>query len=413
MKQKTLIGLGIAAAVVVVGAMIAVQRQQSSHLPELQSGLLFDGLMDKAATVAAIKLESGADKLTLTGSDDRWAVAEKGGYPARFELVKTTIVAMASIETITAKTADPARFADLGLADPDAEQGAGTRITLVDAAGAELAAMVLGEPATGGGNKRYVRRIGDDQTWLAETDLNVVMNPLAWISTDLLDIQPDRVQRISITTPEGGTALIEKPDRKAEDYALKDMPEGHELRAVSSLDMVVAGLSGLRAEDVAPRDQVMTAEAPRTVARFETYEGLVVTAESITKDDKTWASFSAAFDPALVVPEAPIVQVPGETTAKDETGEDQDADAEEPFDAAKTATELNQKLAGWAYQIPQFKANQLTAGLDDLTKPIKTEDDKEPSSEGEPNAAPDPAAAIEPQAESAPVEQGDQPETQR
>ena len=99
---------------------------ESTALPEL---------MTRINDVAEISFRGAGDDFSLRFDGERWVVPELASFPADFDKVKKALIGLAELRTVEAKTADPERYAALGLAPPDAEEGAGTDVRLLDGSG--------------------------------------------------------------------------------------------------------------------------------------------------------------------------------------------------------------------------------------------------------------------------------------
>ncbi|MDP6515164.1 MAG: DUF4340 domain-containing protein [Alphaproteobacteria bacterium] len=380
MKPKTLIGLAAITVVVTVAAVVAVQQRESAIRPQAGGGPLFVDLGDKINAVAKIAITTADGGFTIARDGDTWGVVEKSGYPALFDKVKATILGLAEMRGLATKTDDAARYAEIGLADPGAEEGAARRLALLDDGGAELAAILLGDSGRGGGNRIYVRRPDDPQSWLAAADLDIGASALDWIDRTVLRITHDRVNRVVITQPDGGALIVGRKDRAEPRFSIADIPDGMKVSSASMINGLGGAIGFVTAEDVIAAADLPAAEEGATTARFETFDGLVVTVSSTTHDGALWAQIEAAFDPAIVVSEESSTAGEGEgegaAVAKTEPETD-------PAAAASAEAEaLNARHAGWAYALQEYTGEQMTRALADLIEedvPEQPEDGAAPA----------------------------------
>jgi hypothetical protein len=105
-------------------------------------------------------------------------------------------------------------------------------------------------------------------------------------------------------------------------------------------------------DDVEPQAKVDFTNA--ATATFVSFDGLTLSLSFAEKDSDYWMTVNATGTPQ---PEQPAA--PGSTPKL------------KP-DIVKEAKEINTVVAGWAYRIPRYKGQQLTAPLDDLFKPVGT-----------------------------------------
>ncbi len=363
MKTRSLIVLAVVAVVVAVVAVFAVQDRESGTRHRVVGERLFPGLIERVNSVASMEVTQGEDRYTIVRDGDVWGLAEKGGYPAQFDMVKKTILGIAEVALVEAKTSKRDRLGELYLAEPDAEEGPGTRIALRGEDGAELAAMILGKAARGGGGRRYVRRAGEDQAWLAEVAVDIGVKPMDWVDKTMTKLRPDRLRRVSITHGDGDDVLLEKADKENANFTVPVLPEGAKVKAPMEINGLVSALSFLNVEDVAPATDIAFEGETLVSTRYETFDGLVITLTSVTVGDIVWARFEAAYDAALADPveEAPVEEEtedgvelpPGMEEIKPLTAEDVQAEAEA----------LNARTAGWAFALPNFRADHLRKKL--------------------------------------------------
>ncbi len=83
------------------------------------------------------------------------------------------------------------------------------------------------------------------------------------------------------------------------------------------------------------------------VTEFRTFDGLLMTAQSMERDEGAWVSFAATVDETL----------PAESEATRAA-----AEAE--------AAEINGRVQGWRYKIPTYKFEQLTREIADLLQAV-------------------------------------------
>ena len=100
----------------------------------------------------------------------------------------------------------------------------------------------------------------------------------------------------------------------------------------------------------------------------ETFDGVRLTVEAGTFEERTFLRLSAEFDPGLVVAETTEALL-------DETAARAEVDA------------LTDRWRGWAYEIAGYTLNNLRKKVEDMVKPIEEEEPPGPA----PGAFPAPA----------------------
>jgi hypothetical protein len=221
--------LGILAvlAVLSVGATAAVLHTGAPTLASDRRGeRVLPGLADKAKDIASLVVREGSDTLAIERRDSGFVAADSG-FPVKPDAVRDLIGGSVELTFEEARTSDPARYGDLGLADPGAAAGAGREITLRAASG-EIADFIVGNrDNTVGGpiGGEYLRLKGTPQTWLVRGNVTLPGSHADWFAPVDLGIKHNEVKKIELAGGgrEGVTAAVttEKPDQ----LILQNVPE--------------------------------------------------------------------------------------------------------------------------------------------------------------------------------------------
>ena len=373
MKTRSLLLLAMVTVAVVIGAVLAVSTRQSAVQRAVVETVLFPELGERINDVTVLRVISGEESFDIVRAEDGWAIPGKADFPARLDMVRQILRQVVELTGLEAKTDNPQRHAKLGLAAPDAEEGGGTAVALLGEGDVTLAELVVGQAARNSTDQIYVRRADSDQAWLVRSTLRPGGKPLDWIETLLLKLPIERVRRVTIEHPDGEVVSIAKDSRDAEAFVLADMPEGAEVGSVMTLDNLARALAVMRFDDVIAAADMPAPDAGAVVARFESFDGEIVTITLHTAGEETWARFEARYDPAAVVAEI--------------AAEDEDAEPAEPMDVAGEVAAITAVTEHWAFRLPAFKVNQLTKRLDALV--IMPEPEPEPETESEPEPEPE------------------------
>jgi hypothetical protein len=271
-----------------------------------------------------------------------WVVASHDDYPASFERVHETLVGLAGLETIEPKTAraDWLHFLDL---DPP-PKGDGIAITLLDGQGRKLAALIVGKKETigdpSGAVGLYVRRADSDQSWLVRSVFEPKTDANDWLDKQVLDVDSARIQQADVNPPSGPSYEVRRSKPSDSDLTVVDMPKGREISYPGAADGVAGAISGFTFDDVRPArdfDFSDSAHTARLVAH--TFDGLIVTVQTIQQGKDYWSEVSA------------------------------EGAAGKP-DAQRQARTIDARASGWAYKLPMYKGQQLMTPLENLLKPL-------------------------------------------
>jgi len=365
----------LALTVASVVAAYAVLDRKAERLAALEYGqLLFPELAERVNDITELAFVTPKGEWSLSRDDDGgWHHDARDGYPANADEVKRLVVALSRATVIAPKTADPALHDRLGLLAPvpqaDGEDGDGTRSMQVVAKAADgsvLAGLVVGKTKQRGSAtepaKVYVRRVGQDATWLAEGFFTVKPAPTDWLNRELFKVSKDLVTDITVTRPDQPPLALDRSEYGY--FHVKDLPDGLQEQEIR-LTATGRALEFLKPRDVAPADTVDFTGATRTV--FEAQNGWIVTVDvldagrKVDNADGFWLRFDVQFDPERIVQPKPGLdgKEPTPIVAADEEA------------GAKAAAALTD---GWAYLFPSFTAENFLPTLETLTKPKPEEE---------------------------------------
>src|SRR5262245_58085615 len=196
MKPTTFLVLLVATAASVVAAGYAVVSESRIQAPKVAGGApVFASLLAHANDVSTATIASASGKFTLARKGDAWVMADKDDYPAATDKLRQLVAGLADLRLLEAKTDQPDRHARLEVEDVTAKDAKSKQVTLADAAGKPIAALIVGKPNTtfdlNGLHGVYVRRPGDPQSWLAEGAVQVPAAAVDLVDRNVVDVSPD------------------------------------------------------------------------------------------------------------------------------------------------------------------------------------------------------------------------------
>lgn len=379
MNAKSLTLLLVIAGAAVVVAAVALRGGTSSAeestakqklLPAL-SGSGTDGAnstADRRNAITSIRIQRAEGGYTLHKVDDTWTIQDRGDFPVQMDQVRKLVNALGDATTIEAKTSDPTKYEKLGVQDVDAPDSKSVLVTLAGKDGSEIAKLIVGkEPESSGiqvSKQRYVRRAGEAQSWLADLQLDLHERATDWMAKEVVKVPQDSVRSIEIRQPDGETLLVDRASKETKDFTLHGVPEGKEPTYPTVANSLATGLEYVNLEDVAPAGDVDFSTGTGPIARYTTFDGLVVTVTTKDQDGKAYASFVASYE------------APPAAEAKPEGAKEDGSEGEAtPPAAVKSAaevqaevTQLNERLSKWAYVISSYSRSQFGKKLAEMVK---------------------------------------------
>ena len=344
MSPNTFIAWAIAAAVTLVAALGVTFSEPAVTTVRLTNEPAFPLLRADPDAVVKITVTTREAGFTLVrGEDGAWTAPDKFGYRAAPDKVRALVVGLADMRLVEAKTKRPDRYERLQVEDVTTEYSTSRLLRLADAQDTVLAEVILGKRSEGftAGQDAgtYLRRPGEEQSWLASGGPEVEDALIDWLDRGVVDLENDRIRRIEVS-PAATERYVAFRDAEAGQFRLETMPEGRALLS-GALGRQASGLSNLSLMDVKPRTE-LSLPANRSVAILTTFYGLVVTTELATIAEEHWAFFQAR------------------AVAQD------DQDAEQAKSARKEAEAINARVGAWAFQIDTFAAERLGKPLEEL-----------------------------------------------
>jgi Domain of unknown function (DUF4340) len=351
MKPMHFVVLAILAAVSTAVAITSYAANNTWSPGQVAGARMFPALAANAGTVAAIELRQGPKVFTIERADGggAWRLKERGGYPIPADKVRTLMLGLAEADLVEAKTRVADRYGLIDLEEPTAAGAKSRSVRLLDAKGGVLAEAVVGKKRSDafgfGKSGTYVRKPGDVQTWLANTDLDVSADLKDWVKTDVFQTDSSKVSRVTVEMPGEQPLKIERnADKK---LTVAGIPQGQKLKDEGTADSIARAAAFIDFDDVRKQTSSAAAKDVSTV-KLETDNGLTVTLRLRKDGDAQWLAVAAA----------------GEGDAK------------------KTADEIAARTAGWEYQLSSNKAASLLKRRADLFE--KVADDKEKEKEKKP-----------------------------
>ncbi|MCH7936811.1 MAG: DUF4340 domain-containing protein [Proteobacteria bacterium] len=344
MSPKAFAALFIITAVALAAAGFGIAQDRGFRAAEGVGEKVFPKLLDRVNDTASMVIDHAGGRITLRRGAGGWTFKEKLDYPAREVKIKRAVLGLAELKLAEPKTKAPEKFSKLELRDPGSDGAKSRLATLYDKDGALLAEIIVGKrrrtlpgSVTGG---VYIRRPGENQTWLASGGAEITDEWLNWLERKIVDVESTRVKRVVIRHPDGQTLSVSKATAESEDFTIDDMPEGKKLIFKSGPNAVGASLSALQLDDI---EKGSPAFDPKATVSTEvtTFDGLSVKVMTAKRDGDFWLR----------------LEVTGEAGGDGE--------------ASKEANEIIARTGGWTYKISAYAASNIAKRMENLVEDVK------------------------------------------
>ncbi len=365
MTPKTFAGLALVTLIVAAASAYGVVNRYGSSDASSIKALRFPDLAGKINTAAELSVQNAEGTVVVRRTDAGWRVATSHDYPAVDATVREAIIGLSQMKLVDAKTKMPERFSRLDLDDVTAKDSKSRLWRLKDSDGKVMAEVLMGKRRydLGGGEQNgiYVRKPGELQTWLAQVKLPEDRDSLSWIDRKIVDIRKKRIKRTTTIAANGEALTALREDPEDEDYVVENLPSGVQLKDRWQWDVNGMGLTltGMQLEAVMPLALTGKDFSASSVERavVETHDGLILRLAMLPQADDTNG-------PWLVTLEAEV-----DLNAKAEpSGEGPDRIGT-PEEVQKEAMDINAKVKGWAYQMPESQLRSLRVRLADIKAP--------------------------------------------
>jgi hypothetical protein len=357
MTSRRVLIFTVLALVAVTGAvLLANQRATTSQGP---SDLIYPELKSQADGVKAIRIYKAGDTraLELIRNGAAWTLTERNGHPVAAVKARRLVQALADAKVLEDKTADPTKYSALSVEDVTLADAKGVRIELDGPA--TPVNLIVGKDGPGG-KSSYVRRVGEQQSWLVNTQLSASPEIRDWLDKDIINVSADRIQSATVSIDGQKPYTAMKATRADADFKVDPLPKGKELNSPSAANGAASALMSLALDDVQPKANIASGK-PAAQATYKTFDGLIVELAGYKKEDKRYITLTPTFDAKLAE----------QFRVKTATDDKAEADAPAPPAAANIEDESKQiaaKVADWAYEIPEYKFDAIFRPLDEVLK---------------------------------------------
>ncbi|MGI9408656.1 MAG: DUF4340 domain-containing protein [Hyphomicrobiaceae bacterium] len=280
MNSKHFNILAIAAVVSLVTAGLVHSAYDTWTVETVGGEKLFPSFDRDAKQVSKVSLRKGKQAFTFAKKDDgNWVLSERGDYPVKSEQVRKLLVEIAQAELAEAKTRDPKRYDLLELGDPEKDGATSTRVTLSDKAGKKVGELVVGKrrvSAFGRGKTgSYVRRPGEEQTWLTNGEIRTTMDVSDWVEPVFFKMKLDRFKTLTLEPTGGDPVKVVIDDKKKDNFKFESIPDGKTTKKGIDATVMIKALETLEMTDVRKTPTAKPPKDAQTIpAVLETKDGM-------------------------------------------------------------------------------------------------------------------------------------------
>ena len=339
-KSKIIIIFFIALVIATTAWKVSIDNKPQS---EIMKTSLFPALIDSVNEITEVTIEDRRFKSILKKIDGVWYLHNKDNYPATTSGIKQLALELSNLKILEAKTSSVEKYAKLGVNNLSVEGSQASQIT-VSTSEKKLASLLIGLSPKGAKKaKRYIRLNGETAAQLVAGQITASTNPIEWLDPQIIDLDSKSIKRLTIDVPEEKKIVISKNTESEDFFTLQDIPESFEMKSKTIVSSIPAILMDLRLNDVISANAVTDLE-PSQKTTITTFSGLEILLTDYIWENKHYTVFEAYLGKDKK-------ELPNSTIEK-----------------------INNKVRGWAYEIPAYKRRMINRKFDDLIQAIEQPD---------------------------------------
>ncbi len=342
MFGRRLVVLTLMTVVVVTAATIfaGLRTPQTAK----QKVAFFPDLADRIESVNRISIQGRDESIHLTRTDHVWGIDEFDGYPALAEKVKGTVLGAADLKIRAAKTALPRLYHRLGVEGLEEEGTTSLLLTLKGGDEANLVSVIVGKSRRSSAAQNspglYVRKPDEAQSWLVDGVLDISATKTDWIKRSLFDIPSETIERVRIKHADGDTFTLYKSEAGQEDFVLENLPAGKKIASkfmISRFGSLMQDMQirGARAE------KLLAVGDDAVSFHVVTFQGVIADGMAFEVEGIPYASFAFSYH-------------------------ENSENADKVKQTEAYVGDLNQRVSGWWFEIPEFKYDLIKKRFDDV-----------------------------------------------
>jgi len=341
----------------VIAAMLVLIPDKTGNDDAFEVRPLVPGLEDWVNNVNRVSLVKGGSQTvaTLVRNDKTWVMEEANSYPANWETLRGLLASLAQAQVIEPKTTNEAYYDRLGLVD--VAQDSSEAILVELDSGDQQFRILVGNPAQGR-EGHYVRVDGDEQALLVDQVLTVKSETSDWLQRDIVDISESEVVEVRIIHDDGEEIVLEKKSADDQDFVLLNLPDEREIQSKWTINSIGGSLSMLQLEETDLADNIDWSGASKL--QFLTADGLQLSLELTSIEEQSWIKLQASAH-----------QSSNDSAASDSPEDNADSiELSAENDLSQRVEDINRRVDGWAYVIPQNKAQNMSKTMEEILKPL-------------------------------------------
>ena len=326
------VALLFAIGIVVIASAVWMSSRNQAGGDSIAGTKVLPGLDSSVNDITEVRItKAGGTQATLDRKATDWIVAQRG-YPADSGKLRKLLLDLGALQAVERKTALARNYAVLGVANVTEPKATGARIDIVSPG--KTWSLIVGNSVDE--NDCYVRVADSVQSLLASPLIMVDADPKLWLDPTILDIASSRVSEVEEQPANGAGFSVARDKNTQADFSVHGVPRGRALSGADAADTMGSALSALTLTDA-----TKAAAPPNGTgvshATFKTFDGLEIDISGYKQAASGYIEVSARAG-----------------------GKSADSEAEQ----------INARVQGWDYQVPDYRYDEIFQSLDGLLQPL-------------------------------------------
>ncbi len=304
LNVKTLRRLLIITSICAIPVILIALKTGTSAIKN-KNALFLPDLLKYPDQIAKIVLQDHEQSLNLTKEDGVWHMQEHGNYPVMTSKVEEFLFSLADLRIVEPKTTNAEYYAQLDVNDISEPNSNALLVTVANNTNDNIARLYIGKREGVRLGEEYqehifVRKTGEDQTWLVQGILSLSSDFRDWVEQPLIGLlDPDQIRRLEIQKPRSETIVISKDKLNEEDFTLETLQvKKGKMLDIDSVNAVPFEVAELEYNDVLPSADMNINWSGGVTAKLATFPGLEIVLNIVKIEDKVLAKVHANTDAA-------------------------------------------------------------------------------------------------------------------
>lgn len=294
MNTKNFTILAIFTIIIVIAAVVLTQPNDISH----EQKKFFPNLASVINEVTEINVQTKDNTITLVRNDKQWFAKDKHNYPVDMAKVNKLLLGAMNLRIIEAKTSKLKFYSKIGVENVTEENAESALLSFKNAKAEKVISLIIGKdkPAKVDSSLKeiYVRLPTDKQSWLVVGQLPIEKNVTDWLNQKIINIEDDKIRKVTIKHPDGDSFSFSKEKSDDEDYQLENLAENEKVKLPYMLRSIATTLSNLEFDDVLLATEIEFSNT--TTAVFTTFDDKEIVMTIMKKDGEYYAKLNTVKD---------------------------------------------------------------------------------------------------------------------